>query len=601
MLEVNVALAGGTDFVFDANAYDVNQAFLKAGNTVQEATQPAGHSTTVLIVIDLNSGDTNPTGPADITAVTDNIPVLYPPTLTGSGSTYTLHYQATDADLDADGGPIDSQETLTYFSSILAGNVSGQTDLFTEAQDFTFTINDSQPVRILSAVVDRLNQLTYAITVIDPTSGSFQTVEYGEGYALFDDNTIIPSPRVAHHARQTGDPTGPHTGPIAVTVLKHQIPAQDGLPAGQAVEAISRSEISLTVTPANVAYWDGGVIQSFNRYEEQPDMNGNIVIDYKLRVQIPAPPGSKAPASGLIIDTVKFMPSAGSFIFAPDIQENSAFLPTPEIDSVTDENGSATFAPGDQAVVAGNDFMGAIPMINEIDDRQVYLQQSGQYSYPVKLNSTDFETGLTFFLPEDISSGSYDLVVCNYGRICTTAPAAVSVTAESMSGYVEILLPEPDSTNTSAIISISNTGDMAGQWAGADGVGHAAIWPGNDPLVLLTEPADTLTSEALWINDSDVVAGIVGSDADNAAVNHAAVWTSIDAAPILLDEPAGVDYSDADSDQLVVTSGGGRRGRSRRQCPWVLGTLAVWLRGRRRADLARGVAGLPGNATHRRQ
>jgi hypothetical protein len=281
-LEEHVPLQGSTDFLFDAKAFDANKVFLKDGNTVQEATQPPGHSTTILIVIDLNGGDTNPTSVADIAAVTDNIPILKPPTFNVSGSTYTIHLTATDEDQDTDAGPIDSHETLTYFSSVLAGNVdlSGNTSpgLFTEGQDFTFNALDSQPITILTAVVDRLNQSTFAIVEIDPTSGSVQTVEFGEGYALFDGNANM---RRVHN----GDvPTGPPTGPIAVAVLKHV--AQDGSGA-HSVQAISRSDDSLAVTPANVAYWDSGVVRSFNVYHEQPDSMGNVVTDYKLRVEIP--------------------------------------------------------------------------------------------------------------------------------------------------------------------------------------------------------------------------------------------------------------------------------------------------------------------------
>ncbi len=445
-LEEEVALQGATDFTFDANAFDVNKTFLKAGNQVQEATQPAGQSTSVLIVIDLNSGDTNPTAETDITAVTDNIPVIYPPTLTSSSGVFTLHYKATDIDQSADGGPIDSNETLTFFSSVLAGNVDLSSNtlpgLFTEGPDFNFAFLDSQPVKILSAVVDRLNQLTFAITEIDPTTGAFQTVEYGEGYALFDGNTLTPTPKKAHD-RSTGDPTGPYNGPIAVAVLKHGVPGPGTTRANSfSVEAISRSDDSLVVTPNNVAFWNEGAVQSFNRYEEQPDSSGTIVIDFKLRVMVAAvngtifttfPPVDPQPST--VIDSIKFVSDGNNhFVFAQQVQEQ-AILPTPDITGLS----PTSAGPGDSVEVDGSYFTGSYDIYaagfpnSANDQRQIYLQIADpvtgeDYGYPVVSNVASDGSSVNIVIPQGLGAGAYDVVVCTFGRLCSVMQGALQVT-----------------------------------------------------------------------------------------------------------------------------------------------------------------------------
>ncbi len=443
-----VGLKASTDYLFDATAYQTldPSSVVAVSLTVEMATLAPGQTTNVLIVIDLNPEGPG-VGPADITAVTDNIPIINPPTLTGSAPTFTLHFSATDAELDGDAGPpTDPNETLTLFSSVLAGNVdiSANTDpaLFTEGSDFVFTFKDGQPVKILSAVVDRLNQMSFAITDIDPASGSFQTVEYGTGYALFDENIIIPAPRKVHGRVTIGDPTGPHTGEIAVAVLKHgQPPADPTSPATFSVEAIAHSDDSLAVTPANVAFWNEGAVASFNRYEEQPDMSGNIVVDLKLRVAISPPPlgtvVTATPAPSTIYDTIKFVSDGnGHFLFADEAQEQ-ATLPRPSISDVTPPMGS----PGASIMVGGAFFAGAYDMSAVTlldyanDQRQVYLQMtdalSGQldYAYPHASSLATDGSALTFSIPSPITAGTYDLVVCTYGRICTSAPGAVLVTS----------------------------------------------------------------------------------------------------------------------------------------------------------------------------
>ncbi len=480
-LEEVVALTGATDFLFDAKAFDVDKNLLKNGNQVQEATQPAGVSTTVLIVIDLNSGDTGVTSPADITAVTDNIPVLEPPTLTQSGGAMVLNYNATDLDQSADGGPIDSQETLTYFTSVLAGNVDISANLvpglFTEGQTFTFSFNDTQPVKILSAVVDRLNQLTFAITDIDPVTGAFQTVEYGEGYALFDGNTLTPSPKKVH-ARNADDPTGPPSGPIAVVVLKHGSPSTGGIttsaPANFSVEAISRSDDSLVVTPNNVAYWNSGVVASFNRYEEQPDANGNIVIDFKLRVLIGAPTGTSfvnSPPPSLIDDTIKFAADGNNhFVFTQEGAEQ-ATLPIPLIGSVTGGT-----SPGAAAELDGSWFDGSYNMPNSndtnpgLDERQIYLQDVNDptnYVFPVSVALVSGGSGseVTFQIPTSATSGTYTAVLCTYGRDCTTAPTPITITASK----AEACIPTAETIAANGFVNAFDiASDAAGNFYVAD-------------------------------------------------------------------------------------------------------------------------------------
>ncbi len=565
-LEENVPLQSSTDFLFDAKAFDVNQVLLKNGNQVQEATQPAGTSTTVLIVIDLNAGDTGVTSPADITAVTDNIPVIYPPTLVQSGGSYTLNYKATDTDQDADGGPpIDSNETLTFFSSILSGNVDLSANvnpgLFTEGQTFSFVFNDNQPVRILSAVVDRLNQLTFAITEIDPSTGSFQTVEYGEGYALFDDNTIVPGTKKSHD-RNTGsapqpDPTGPHSGTIAVTVLKHVIPPANGIVGTVAVEAITRSDDSLVVTPNNVAYWDSGVVQSFNRYEEQPNSDGTIIVDYKLRVQVPTPADTlSAPASGFTIDTMKFIPSSGSFIASSDLQEAGAVLPTPSINMVTDGSGGTDFAPGSAVIVDGADFSGGIPFAVEIDDRQIYLQQGGTYAYPVNISSPDYQSVFSFGLPANIGAGTWDVVVCSYGRICVTESGAISIsTAIGPSGgmggsgslgpsgtYEEVELVPSPLPYASEANWINDSDVIVGEVFGASG-SIAVAWNEGEQE-RLPGASGTLSSAAYFVGPSGNIAGTEGPSAEE---THATIWCSVGCFPHELNDADGYPINVATS------------------------------------------------------
>ncbi len=417
MLDRDVMLTGATDYLFDASAYETSDpsSFLKAGNTVQEATQPAGHPTTVLIVIDLNAGGTNPTSETVISAVSDNIPMIAPPTIAGTvatGQPLEIDLTGSDADLDADAGPIDPGETLTFFTTVLSGNVdlsaNSNPGLFTPGQAFQLTILDDQPVELLSAVVDKLNQLTFVVTEIDPRGGGFATIETGEGYALFDGDGV------------TYDPANPPvTGPIACLVVKHGVP--DG---GHSVEIISRADDSMVRIPTDTAYWDGGLVQSFNRYQEA---DGSV--DFKLRVAIPTPPGTaNPPVGGSTVDALKIAEdTTGHFGFTVEAAEAGAVLPAPSIDGVTASGGGSSFSPGDPVVVSGSSFTAAIPAATPFDSQQVYLAMGGTYAYPTSLSSPDPTSEVDFTLPADLASGTWDLVVCTYGHMCVTSTAAISV------------------------------------------------------------------------------------------------------------------------------------------------------------------------------
>src|SRR5438105_365510 len=87
---------------------------------------------------------------ASIAATTDNFPVLSAPSLDAlprSGHTVHLAYSASDADW-----PVDPYETMTFFSTVLAGHVSGSSTTFNLGNPFEFTPLDGQPVTILGGV-----------------------------------------------------------------------------------------------------------------------------------------------------------------------------------------------------------------------------------------------------------------------------------------------------------------------------------------------------------------------------------------------------------------------------------------------------------------
>ncbi len=385
-LEEHVTLQASTDFLFDANAYDTNKVLLASALTVQKATQPAGVPTTVLIVIDLGGGGTDSSN-VDITAVTDNIPVLSPPslsTLPSAGGQVTLTYLATDADWPT----IDPSETMTFFSAVLSGNATPMSgSLFTLGQSYTVTLNDDQPVEILCVVVDRFDQANYLIMEMDPSSGEFHLAEQGDGFAV-----ISPlSTRTLANAAAASPP--PITGQVDVVILQREEVSE--------IQAIVRASLASQVTPDDVAIWEEGTVKSFNIYEEQPGQTPPV--DHKIRVAVPG---------GATIDTLKFYP--GPLVtFNADAQEGTS-LANP---TITSQSPGGSLTAGTPASITGTNFTGLSTL---------YLESSGGTFYPL---SPGGETGtsVSTVIPAGVPAGTYTLQLFTYGRIALASPYSVTI------------------------------------------------------------------------------------------------------------------------------------------------------------------------------
>ncbi len=424
-LERSVKLPASTDMLFDASAYDVDGNLVAVALTIQQSTQPPGVDTQVLIVIDLNptqNGGNN--SGTDITAVTDNIPVLVPPqvdTLPSIGGHITLTYQASDADW-----PGDPMETMTFFSTILTGNVTpdpGDADLFAQGSTFGFTFNDDQEVQILCGVVDRFHQAGYAVIVLDPSTGLFQVTEQTEGYAIMvGDDGSTGLPRLAHHDDPASTPTNPPpaSGTVVLAVVRHGM-----LNTTEIDQAINRADDSTQVTPLNEAIWQTGTggVRSFNKYvaPTQPGMPTSYV--YKLRVELIGSGAETAPDQvNDIIDTMTFGGTASVFGFVDQAEEPiSGIQETIDVPAIVGAPASTTVAPGAQLTYNATGMAGLSVVYFEgaANDPLLFADFSETNGTP---------DSVTITVPADaIPTHTYTVHYVSFGRITGTSPTQLTI------------------------------------------------------------------------------------------------------------------------------------------------------------------------------
>ncbi len=351
-LERVVSLAADTDYLFDATAYpsvdgtpppdpaDTNTADDKFALTVQQQTLHVGQTTKVLIVIDLNPTGNNNNSGTDITAVTDNFPVMDTPSLSNAdptspdvpsfGNLITLTYTATDADIGND--PL---ERLIYFTTVLSngafataddGTSNYPLDLFAVGDTTDFYMNG--PMDILAGVTDRFGRVAYQIMHLDPSTSEFEVTSTGEGYAVFTtapdtiDAVVLKIPPAIDSDRNLDAAS---QGTIQLITRATTVQQDDG--AG---------DTNNSTVPDELAFWNGGKVESFNAYETEDDA-GNITELYKLRVGLDYDT-STPPVAG-IIDTVELNMSVDGIhmdFFNP-VEESGATIPDPAITAVDPE------------------------------------------------------------------------------------------------------------------------------------------------------------------------------------------------------------------------------------------------------------------------
>ncbi len=165
---------------------------------VQKPTGDANTFTNVLLVIELNpdAGGSDSSG-GDITAITDNFPIIQTVSMSGLPRDGDLNLQTVASD-------VDPSDFASIYYVILSGNVNVDEDypdsplLFIPGVDdgngnmdqFTFELNDNTVATIVAFAVDIYGRCTYQAYHVqqDP---EFERIAEGDCYAYFDQSGRI--------------------------------------------------------------------------------------------------------------------------------------------------------------------------------------------------------------------------------------------------------------------------------------------------------------------------------------------------------------------------------------------------------------------------
>ncbi len=410
LLHVVTDLDPDSNFVFEAslfNTADLTIAAVATATPVQQLTNGPGETTYVKLTIDLNTGSTTSPSPTDITAVTDNIPVLDDgfiadaPCVNDVDSgvddpvlTSHLSFSATD---------LDANDPTTYFAAVIGNSadvtvVSPNADLFTllpasgGLATFAFNMTSAnEVVYVLYGALDTKNQLSYRIAAFDPTEATFSNVARGEGYGIYT-------------------PDGHH---LAIGVFKNLDDSK--------VFAITRvNNTDTTVNSGNLQVWPNASVASLNAYE-----NDDAGLEYLLRVEFDRPDLASGGDTTPIVDRIDYTFASTSATFAtvaPNVfysldqelktGDNLTTVTSVAVGSSSSSGGVLTISPSsgtfNQPVgqyyfssVAGGEY----PIGSLLETPAVYAPAA---SY-----------GLA--IPEYLPAGTYTLKTCSYGDVCSTA------------------------------------------------------------------------------------------------------------------------------------------------------------------------------------